>query len=846
MTLARHSVQERPWAALACLLLATDASAAPAPAPWHDGLEWRGRSVAVEAVAAGPGLVDYRFRGTAPAEETRVRMVREAPGRPRLRSGNPLFDGLFALALEELAEDSVEQITDSQFNDGRPIPCHCFETGARWHYVWTRDISYSVDLSLSYLDAARARDSLLFKQSALRIGGAGAQLVAQDTGSGGSWPVSSDRVAWILAAVDVLHALPAADAAALEPEVYRIARDTLEQDRRYAFDERAGLYRGETSFLDWREQNYPPWTRTDTRFIAESFALSTNVLHYAALEDVAELARRAARPGAGDYATAAHNLKRRINERFWQPDAGLYASYLDRELAPAAGYDLLGLALAVIHGVAGESRARQVLARYPLTAAGPPVIFPQQPGIAIYHNRALWPFATAYALAAARRSRDPVRMTAYAESLLRGAALSLSNMENFEFLTQAGTFADGPLSGPVINSPRQLWSVAGYLGMVIGSLFGVAFDADGMTVAPALPGALAARLFAGSRALSLASLAARGRMVDVTLELPPRYSDSDWLQAARITLNGKPLPDRHVRLTATAATDLHVVVTLVATPTVAAPTTVLDAADAHALTPAERRLLFAPPPPDLASVVRTDGVAEFSLTALEPGHTWRLYRDGVLLADGRGGERVLDPGPDPQRTACYAATQQAPDGGHVSLQSREVCRRGRDSRQSFTAAAGTLGSPDHHPLTTDDGPPRYADWGEPQQQLQFGYLPSVAGRARLVLAYSNGSGPVNTGITAAVKAVAVDCGHGAAPQTGALVMPHLADAHVVGESSAFVFTAARAAHCRVTITDGVNMSYLAHFALYTGGRGGRDGPWNRADVVAAHIDSIADVPRERR
>ena len=830
--------------ALACSLLAAGAIAAPAP--WHDGLEWRGRSVAVEAVAAGGGLVDYRFRGTAPAEEARARTVREAPGRPRLRSGNPLFDGLFALALEEVAEDSVEQITDGQFNDGRPIPCHCFETGARWHYVWTRDISYSVDLALSYLDASRARDSLLFKQSGLRVGGTGAQLVAQDTGSGGSWPVSSDRVVWIHAAVDVLHALPAADAAALEPEIYRIARDTLEQDHRYAFDARAGLYRGETSFLDWREQNYPPWTRADTRFIAESFALSTNVLHYVALKDLAELARRAGRPRAGDYAVAARDLKRRINERFWQAGAGLYASYLDRELVPAAGYDLLGLALAVIHGVADESRARQVLAHYPLTAAGPPVIFPEQPGIAIYHNRALWPFVTAYALAAARRSRDPVRMSAYAESLLRGAAFGLSNMENFEFLTQAGTFADGPLSGPVINSPRQLWSVAGYVSMVVGSLFGVAFDTDGMTVAPALPGALAARLFAGSRALSLESLAARGRTVDVRLELPPSYALSDWLQAARITVNGKQLTDGRIRLAGTVATNLHVVVTLVATPAVVASAMVLDAADAHALTPAERHQLFAPPPPGLASVARTDGVAEFALAALEPGHTWHLYRDGMLLASGYRGERVLDPGPDPQRTACYAATQQAPDDGHVSLRSQEVCLTGRDSRQSFTAAAGTLESPDHHPLTTGDGLPRYADWGESQQRLQFEFVPSVAGRTRLALAYSNGSGPVNTGITAAVKAVAVTCGHDATPQTGALVMPQLADAHVVGESTGFVFTAARAARCRVTITDGVNMSYLAHFALYTGGKGGRDGPWNRADVVAAHVDSIPDVPRERR
>ena len=61
---------------------------------------------------------------------------------------------------------------------------------------------------------------------------------------------------------------------------------------------RLGLYRGETSFLDWREQTYPAWTRDNVVFIAQSFALSTNVLHYEALQLAAKLAgtaRRSAR-----------------------------------------------------------------------------------------------------------------------------------------------------------------------------------------------------------------------------------------------------------------------------------------------------------------------------------------------------------------------------------------------------------------------------------------------------------------------------------------------------------------------------------------------------------------------
>jgi hypothetical protein len=229
--------------------------------------------------------------------------------------------------------DSVAQIQDAAFNNGEPIACDCFETGERWHYVWTRDLSYAADLGLGYLDPHRVLNSLLFKTSDVRPDLLGARikpaaLVAQDTGSGGSWPVSTDRVVWIMAATDELDQLPEEDRAALASRIYGIARDTLEQDHEYAFDERLGLYRGETSFLDWREQSYPHWTRNDVLFIAEGYAFSTNVLHVIALERTAALAERLHDPAAARYQQWAQQLRRAVNTRFWQEAAGMYASYL--------------------------------------------------------------------------------------------------------------------------------------------------------------------------------------------------------------------------------------------------------------------------------------------------------------------------------------------------------------------------------------------------------------------------------------------------------------------------------------------------------------------------------------
>lgn len=401
------------------------------------------------------------------------------------------------MAQEDLSKDSVKDITDAAFDYGRPIPCRCFIAGQKWPFVWTRDVSYSIDLGLWRADPARARASLLFKISRPRAGAAPPGLyVMQDTGSGGSWPISSDRVAWFLGASHLLADRAFADV------VYQALADTLAQDRRYVFDVRSGLYRGETSFLDWREQTYPAWTAHDVVFIAQSFALSTNVLHYQALELAATMARQRGQAViAKGYVRQAESLKQAINARFWRPDRGLYMSYIGGPVDPEPfdAYDLLGLDLAITSGVADSQRAQEALAHYPAWPAGSPVIWPERREQPIYHNRAIWPFVSEYTLRAARRTGDAALIALEVRSLMRGAALNASNMENFSLLSQA-THVAGARGGPVVDSPRQLWSVAGYLDMVARGIFGL--EDDGR-VAPELPVSLAPLLFGSGRQISL-------------------------------------------------------------------------------------------------------------------------------------------------------------------------------------------------------------------------------------------------------------------------------------------------------------------------------------------------------
>ena len=180
--------------------------------------------------------------------------------------------------------------------------------------------------------------------------------------------------------------------------------DTIEHDRKIIYDPSDGLYRGEQSFLDWREQSYPMWTKDNVLAIARSKSLSTNIGHYCLLKTALRFART-----KGDmdlykkYDVWADRLKYAINNEFYISDKGLYSSIIldDETKTRLNRYDLLGESLAIIFGIASKEQAKQIIANYPQGKFGPSVVWPQDRDVPIYHNHAIWPFVTAYWLKAA-------------------------------------------------------------------------------------------------------------------------------------------------------------------------------------------------------------------------------------------------------------------------------------------------------------------------------------------------------------------------------------------------------------------------------------------------------------
>ena len=724
------------------MLLATALAASASAPAWQDGLDWHGVHVSMSRDAQGAYTLAWPYG------------QRVIPAQPlHADTASPLFDGLFAMAQDDLQQDSVTAIRDGAFDHGQPIPCLCFETGLKWPYVWTRDLSYSIDLGLWRFDPARSRNGLKFKLSDVRVPSAPQGLyVMQDTGSGGSWPISTDRVVWFLGAQHLL------DDKAFAEDVYHALGNTLAQDRQYAFDAAFGLYRGETSFLDWREQSYPAWTANNVVAIGQSFALSTNVLHYQALQLAATQAdaHHDAR-AASDYRAQAAALKTAINTHFWRTDRGLYMSYIGGDGTPYDTYDLLGIALAITSGVADGERARQTLANYPTWPAGSPVIWPERADQPIYHNRAIWPFVSAYALRAARVVNAPSRIAHEIESVMRGAALYGSNMENYELLTQGQHLDEGKLSGPVVTSPRQVWSVAAYFAVVTEGVFGLTEDGR---VEPKLPTSLVPMLF--------------GHRTSITLDLPdrqitlqlPAHVDGNLLVADRANTRGT-----------------NTVVTLKAI---------------HVQDPSPRTdaPLYAPATPP-APMLTTDAGG------------WHVQVDGnvTLYLNGQ------------RHGSIDGNAQLAHQPGLTCVSATRIDAQGLESLHSPDTCVGDV-------MKVAGNWPRM--WTAP-----------ATGNYRVSLDYANEHGPINTGITAVVKMLVIRC-DGDDEQRLPIVMPHSIG---VQRSTWGRFAAKARTSCNFSLDDGFNMSYLSHFAHYTGGAGGSDGPLNNASIgdllIAPLNDGIA-------
>jgi hypothetical protein len=795
---------------------------------------------------AGAPLREYAQSSTMQLRDPGPQFVRyqESADLPTVRSGNLAFDALFALAGAEMKQDSVREIRDGNYNGGAAIACDCFETGEKWHYVWTRDLSYAADLGLAMLDPLRVMHSLDFKLSGYRPGVINAAKVAgsadglqviQDTGSGGSWPVSTDRITWAFGAEEVLKTLPDAERKAFAARALKALVNTIENDRLAAFDTTDRLYTGEQSFLDWRDQSYAAWITSDIASMATSKALSTNVGHYKALTLAATLAAEQGQGAlAKKYNAWALDLKRAINQRLWLQDEGLYSSLTAPHFdgAPMHKFDWLGQALAIVTGVADGERARTILAHYPHGPMGAPVIYPQQQGMPVYHNRAMWPFVTAYGLKAAAMTGNVSVADAAYQTLMRGASLNLSNMENLEWLSGQPLLLDEKnpsLIGPVINSKRQLWSVGAYLGMVIENVFGISVRNDGIDIRPFITSRLRRETFGQSHSITLNKLQLRDKSITVTIKLPPAVPGDGYYVVDSVSVNGAKA-SQHVSwrdLTAHSIIDIQL-------GALAPGQHGIRRVSADPYT--ESSTVFGPREPEIANLARDGaGHARFDIIAGKNGSdtVYNVYRDGKPVAASVAAGAWTDRSAG--ATACYSVEALFPASGNRSHHSAARCLDAgieipvTDARVTSNIVAS---GPNERFAA-----PHLKHWGKPADTFAVsGVEVPAAGIYQMQLRYHNGANQINLGISGGVKWLAVKDKSGRVMAQHVVQLPH---ARIEKTNTPLVYSTPLAVRLpageyRLELSDFYNMSYLQSNSTFSAA-GGADGASNRFDIYGVRL-----------
>ncbi|MDR3697836.1 MGH1-like glycoside hydrolase domain-containing protein [Mucilaginibacter sp.] len=448
----------------------------------------------------GDGIYETTLVLNKPEDENKIAsswtMTRDASAFPQYHSGYKISDAVYNLALEEM-QKAVE-------------PDSTFRTGKEWGGVWTRDISYSIILSMAVLQPKVAVYSLMRKVKNDRI--------IQDTGTGGAYPCSSDRMIWGVAAYEVYKVTGDKDWLA---KAYRIIKNSADDDALNVYDSKTGLVRGESSFLDWREETYPKWMQPAD--IYESECLGTNVVHYQVNKVLSQMAALLKDPAAAAlYRQRAATIKKGIQAHLWIPEKGYYGQYLYgrnyKTLSPRA--EGLGEALSVLFDAAGPN-AQSVISNTPVNEFGIPCIYPQIPGILPYHNNAIWPFVESYWAMASAKAGDEISLMRAIGAVYRPAAMFLTNKENM-------VATDGDYAGTQINSSNMLWSLSGNIALVYKVLFGIHYNESSLQFQPFVPEALA-----GER--SLENYKYRGAVLNISMQGFGNLMKS-------ISLDGKALP----------------------------------------------------------------------------------------------------------------------------------------------------------------------------------------------------------------------------------------------------------------------------------------------------------------
>ena len=399
------------------------------------------------------------------------KQVKDTSDMPIFKAPNtPLAEAVYNLSMEETVINKFQ----SEFGTA-------FYTGETWRKVWTRDTAMACEFSLAAIYPEISLNCA--KEKVVEF--EGFKVFEEDTGTGGSYPVSTDKIITYLSVWEIY--LSTGDESVLE-YFYDICLDNIKQDYNTVYDTESGLMKGETCGLDWRSQTYPDWMGNEVEEslanIAEGKAASVNMIYLGVLQRMIETADILDKGDKAFLQEKYDALYEAVTDRLWHDELGAYAaweypSYMGAPLAYKI--DCIANGYALWFNIGSEQQLKSIAENYPLVTYGANVVYPNKQGDLehkdrIYHNRGVWPgWEAQLMLAGAQHGFDELSEEIW-NSCIVAAATSLVNKEVVDFTTGEG-----------IHVNHQLWSIAATLSGYYKVLFGMIYDTNGITFEPYVP-----------------------------------------------------------------------------------------------------------------------------------------------------------------------------------------------------------------------------------------------------------------------------------------------------------------------------------------------------------------------
>ncbi len=380
--------------------------------------------------------------------------------------------------------------------DDSPSPC--ILAGVDYNRPWTRDASINSWYAGSLLTPTIARNTLLAvltkDHSGLRIGGE-------------YW----DAIIWVTAAWN--HYLCTSDKEFLE-KAFEVSSNSIAHLEKTEYDPGDGLFRGGACFqdgiagypdcfadgpssgiLDWVQQH--PAEKATPGYGLPMKALSTNCLYYNAYQMLQSMAAELHVSSRPEWNAKAQRLKDAINQKFWDPERGIYRYLVDAsdDLGRHEGF---GHAFAILFGIADEDQCKAMFEHQHITKHGIPCVWPtykrytnQESMSYGRHSGTIWPQVnTAWTMAASQCNRRDVALFEL-RSLAEKACRDVQFAELYHPIT--GEIYGGmqeSCPGKLIewdSCQRQTWCATGFIQMVLSTLFGHRITTSGISYSPYIP-----------------------------------------------------------------------------------------------------------------------------------------------------------------------------------------------------------------------------------------------------------------------------------------------------------------------------------------------------------------------